>query len=130
MADSMIFVLVTYAVMLAAFFWAKHRALHIGVMGTIMLIDLAFPVWLVFNRDWYKRLIEQEEILSFMIWMHFMLVLALYALYVMQIMAGRRLLKGEGEVRSDHRTQGIGVLIVRGVVILSAFMLIDPADQG
>ncbi len=130
MADSMIFVLATYAAMIGAYFLARRRIIHIGVMASVMVIDLAFPVWLVFNRDWYKRLIEQEEILSFMIWMHFMLVLALYALYVMQIMAGRRLLRGDHEARADHRTQGIGVLVVRGLVIASAFMLIDPSEQG
>ncbi len=130
MADSMIFVLATYAAMIGAYFLARQRIIHIGVMASVMVIDLAFPVWLVFNRDWYKRLIEQEEILSFMIWMHFMLVLALYALYVMQIMAGRRLLRGDNEARADHRTQGIGVLVVRGLVIASAFMLIDPSEQG
>jgi len=130
MAESMLFVLATYALMLAAFYWAKHRFFHIGVMVSVMVIDLGFPIWLVFNRDWYKRLIEQEEILSFMIWMHFMLVLALYALYVMQILTARKMLKGEMAVRPDHRTQGIGVLIVRGLVIASAAMLIDPSDAA
>lgn len=130
MAESMLFVLATYALMLAAFYWAKYRFFHISVMISVMVIDLGFPVWLVFNRDWYKRLIEQEEILSFMIWMHFMLVLALYALYVMQILTARKMLKGEMEVKPDHRTQGIGVLIVRGLVIASAAMLIDPSDAA
>ncbi len=128
MADSMMFVLGTYVLMLIAFFLVKYRPLHISIMSSVMVLDFLFPIWLVFNRDWYKRLIEQEEILSFMIWMHFMLVLALYALYVMQIITAHRMLKGEMEVKPDHRSQGIAVLIVRGLVIASAAMLIDPSD--
>lgn len=129
MAESMMFVLLTYLVMLVAFKCAKTRIVHISMMASVIIIDLCFPIWLVMNRDWYKRLIEQEEILSFMIWMHFMLVLTLYALYAMQIMSARQMLKGDFSHKVDHRTQGIGVLIVRGLVIASAFMLIDPNQQ-
>jgi hypothetical protein len=126
---TLLFVIATYALMVWAFFWAKKRYFHIPVMASIMLIDLFFPVYLVLNKDWYRRLIEQEEILSFMIWMHFILVLVLYALYVLQILTARKLLKGDDSVRADHRAQGKGILIARALVILSAAMLIEPVDQ-
>lgn len=128
-SGTLIFVIGTYLLMIWAFFWAKNRYVHIPVMASIMLIDLLFPVYLVMTKDWYRRLIEQEEILSFMIWMHFILVLVLYALYFLQIVTARKLLRGDDSVRDDHRSQGKGILIARGLVILSAAMLIEPADQ-
>lgn len=130
METTLIVAIVTYLLMVAAFFQSQRRAFHIPVMAGIMLIDVLFPVYLVLNRDWYKRLIEQEEIFSFMIWMHFMLVLTLYALYVLQLLAARRLLKGDMTARKDHRSQGVGILIVRGLVVLSAALLIQPASEG
>ncbi len=126
-SGAFIFVAATYLVMLVAFRLSHWRVFHVTVMATIMLIDMLIPVYLVFTRDWYLRLIKQEEIFSFMIWMHVILVLALYALYLLQIPAGRRLLRGEEGIRPDHRAQGIGILIVRGLVILSAALLIEPA---
>lgn len=130
MAGSLLFVIGMYCLMLVAFFLPKIRWLHIPIMSANMLIDFLFPIYLVLTKDWYKRLIEQGEILSFMIWMHFILVLTLYALYILQIMTARRLLKGDMDCRAEHRSQGIGILIAKGLVILSATMLIEPPDQG
>lgn len=126
-SGAFIFVAATYLVMLVAVRLSHWRVFHVTVMTTVMLIDMLIPVYLVFTRDWYLRLITQEEIFSFMIWMHVILVLTLYSLYILQIPAGRRLLRGDDAIRPDHRSQGIGILIVRGLVILSAAMLIEPA---
>lgn len=128
-SGSLLFVVGSYAVMVWAFLWSKKRAFHMPVMMTIIVIDVFFPVYLVLTKDWYRRLIEQEEILSFMIWMHFMLVLVLYALYFLQIQSVRKMLRGDEIARAEHGNQGKGILIARGLVILSASMLIEPADQ-
>ena len=130
MAASLIFVTGMYLLMVIAFFLPKWRYFHIPVMSLNMIIDFLFPIYLIMTKDWYKRLIEDLEILSFMIWMHFILVLTLYALYILQIMTARRMLKGDMDCRAEHRSQGVGILIVKGLVILSATMLIEPPDPG
>jgi hypothetical protein len=125
----LVFAIGSYALMVWAFQWGKRRYFHIPVMVSLMLIDLAFPVYLILTKDWYQRLIEHEELLSFMVWMHFILVLVLYALYVVQILTARKLLKGDESVRPDHRSQGKGILIARALMILSAAMLIEPVTK-
>ena len=129
-SGTLIFAFATYALMVWAFLWAKNRFFHMPVMVSVMLIDIGFPVYLVMTKDWYRRLIEQEEILSFMIWMHFILVLFLYARYFMQTQSAIKLMRGDESIRAEHRNQGKGILIARGLVILSAAMLIEPVDQG
>ena len=129
MSGALLFAIASYFVMVWAFFWAKKRIFHIPVMVSAIVIDVFFPVYLVLNKDWYRRLIEQEEILSFMIWMHFILVLVLYALYFLQVQSARKLIKGDEVARAEHRNQGKGILIARGLVILSASLLIEPVDQ-
>lgn len=126
MSGALLFAIATYALMVMAFFLAKWRYFHMPVMIATILFDLLIPFYLVLTNDWYKRLIEQEEIFSFMIWMHFILVLTLYALYGLQIMTIKKMINGDVVARQEHRTQGMGVLIARGLVILSAAMLIDP----
>ncbi len=126
MSGALLFAIATYALMVMAFFLAKWRSFHMPVMVATILFDLLMPIYLVLTHDWYKRLIEQEEIFSFMIWMHFMLVLTLYALYGLQIMTVKKMINGDVVARKEHRTQGVGILIARGLVILSAAMLIDP----
>ena len=130
MAGTLIFVLATYVVMVAAFFLTRHRLVHMPLMAAIIAIDFAFPVYLMLTKDWYRRLIEEEEIFSFMIWMHFMLVLTLYALYVLQILTVRKLIKGDVTARAEHRSQGIGILVTRGLVIASSALLIEPPQQS
>ncbi len=128
-SGSLLFVIATYILMIWAFYGSKTRAFHMPVMASIIAIDVFFPVYLVLTKDWYRRLIEQEEILSFMIWMHFILVLVLYALYFLQILSVRNMLRGDENARAEHRNQGKGILIARGLVILSSSMLIEPVDQ-
>lgn len=123
---TVLFAATTFVIMLATFFLARMRRVHIPVMITIMVIDLFFPVYLYMTRDWHKKLIEHGEIFSFLMWMHFILVITLYVLYVVQIQTARRLLGGDDAVRKDHRAQGIGILITRGLVIFTGALLAEP----
>lgn len=125
-SEVLVFAAVTYLLMLAAYRWHHVRAFHIPVMVGVMTVDLLIPVYLVFTRDWYRRLIVQEEIFSFMIWMHLIMVLSLYGLYALQIQSGLRLLRGDDSLRTGHRAQAIGILLVRGLIIVSSILLIEP----
>lgn len=128
-AGTVLFAAATYLVMLVAFYHARMRRFHAPVMASIIVIDLFFPVYLYLNREWIRRLIENEEIFSFLIWMHLILVITLYTLYVFQVKLGRRLLAGDETVRSDHRAQGRGILIVRALVIFTGALLVEPPED-
>ncbi len=116
----------SHLLMVVAFFLHRMRIFHMIVMRGVVVLDLLFPFYLVMNNDWYRRLIEQQEILSFLIWMHFILALTLYGLYFLQIVSAKKMLRGDMEVRSEHRSQGVGILIARGLLVLSAALLIEP----
>ncbi len=121
-------VLLTYLLMFAAFFKPQHRKFHVSTMVFVMLFDMAIPVYLYIYRDWYTRLFLHGDISSFLVWMHFIMVLSLYILYVFQIQIGRKLLRGDTEssLRVDHRGQGKGILVVRGLALLTGALLIEP----
>jgi len=119
--------ILTYLLMLAAFFVPHMRRIHVPVMTGIMIFDVSVPFYLYLNRDWNARLIESGDILSIAVWMHFGLVITLYVIYVLQILAAKKLLKSaEDEIRPEHRGLGIAILIVRALVIFTGAMLIDP----
>ncbi len=122
--------IITYLIMLAAFYMARQRIIHISAMVGVILFDLGMPIYLYMNRDWKERLIDGGEIFSFLIWMHLGLVLTLYVLYVIQIQAGRKLLKGEQNVRDTHIAQGKGILLTRLLVILTGALLYEPEPEG
>lgn len=126
MPISVMLVIVSFVMMGVAWLLKKQHALHIVLMSCVMLFDLLFPLWLYATHDWVKRLIDQGELLSFAIWAHLFLVLTLYALYLLQILAGRRLLAGDLTARPEHRLQSRGVLIIRVFVLISGAMLIAP----
>ncbi len=116
----------TYLVMLAAFYLSRYRWLHIPLMVSVILFDLAMPFYLYLTGDWYRRLIEHEEIFSFLIWMHVGLVFTLYALYFLQIQSARKIFRGDVDGRADHYTQAKAILLVRGLVLLTAALLVEP----
>lgn len=122
-----------YLVMLIGYWQARRRALHIPIMVSLILFDLAMPVYLFLNRDWYQRLIEHGDIATFGPWVHFMPVMALYVLYAVQVYTAVKLLKNrhDSEARGDHRMQAKGILWVRGAVLLTgALMIVPEADES
>lgn len=116
----------SYLLMLAAYFLPRQRWFHIPSMLAVIVFDVSLPVYLYLHRDWWHRLIEQQEIFSPLIWMHFTLFIAMYALDGAQIHTARRMLKGDEAAREDHRTQARALLIVRGLVIVSGAILANP----
>ncbi len=116
----------TYLLMLAAYFLPRHRLFHVPVMIAIMGFDVALPIYLYLHRNWWHRLIEQQDIFSSLVWMHFILFIAMYALDAAQIHTARKILNGDLSAREDHHTQGKTLLIVRGLVILSGAILSSP----
>jgi len=124
---SVILVLISFLVMLAAYFLRRKHRWHITLMSCLMLFDVSFPVWLYMTHDWKKRLIDDGELFSFLVWTHLFLILTLYSLYVLQGLAGRQLLQGREEARESHRVQSRGLFIVRVFVFLTGALLIAPS---
>lgn len=125
-AATILVALATYVLMILAFYLAHYRRMHVTVMAAIMVFDVLMPFYLYLNRNWYHRLIEREEIFSFLLWMHLGLVITLYVLYVLQVQAGRKILNGNDATRPEHRGQAKAILFVRGLVLATAALLIDP----
>lgn len=118
----------TYLLMVVAFLRPASRRFHIATMSFIIVYDALMPIYLFLNRDFHKRLIEHHDILTFGVWMHVVGALVLYVLYAFQVIAARRILRDPNDAvaRREHRQQGLGILGMRGYVILSGAMLYDP----
>lgn len=126
MKMSVALVLASFVVMaLACYFRRRHRW-HVALMAGVMLFDVLFPVWLYLTHDWKRRLIDNGELFSFLVWTHLFLILTLYSLYVLQGMAGRQLLARNEAGREAHRVQSRGIFIIRAFVFLSGVLLIAP----
>ena len=124
-ADTVIAASITYLIMLVAFFWHRFRIFHISVMVSVMIFDLLMPFYLYANRDWKTRLIDDGDILSFLVWTHFGLLIALFVLYTIQVAAGRKLVAGDMSARNEHKNVAKGILLVRALVILSGGLLVQ-----
>src|SRR5512135_548110 len=118
--------LLTYPVMLAAYFLHRQRWLHIPVMLSIIAFDIAMPFYLYTHRNWWRRLVEQGDITSFLVWMHLGLLITMFVLDGMQIITARKIFRGDKVARTDHHTQGKALLVVRGLVILTGAILANP----
>ncbi len=136
MVTSVLLVLMSFVLLAAAWFWRKQRRFHIVAMSCLMVFDLFFPVYLYLTHDWWKRLIVDGEIFSFLLWSHFIFIMVLFALYALQVMAGRAMLRNATDsedykrTREEHRKQFIGIVIVRLLVLASGALLIVPKGVG
>ena len=55
-----------------------------------------------------------------------MMLVMMYALYVMQVKTALRMLRCDNSVRIDHRAQGKAVLLIRALVIFTGALLVEP----
>jgi len=138
MTGPIIAAVLTYLLMLVAFKWHHLRRFHMSVMIFIICFDVAMPFYLVATRDWKTRLIDNGDILSFGVWMHFGLIITLYVLYVIQIQTVLKMLRWPKQeidpetlaaAHRDHRAQGMGILLARGLVIATGAILADPVSD-
>ncbi len=127
MPQSFALVLASFVWMAAAWALRRRARLHAAMMGALIAFDFAFPVYLYLTHDWWKRLVEQQEILSFLVWAHFGLGLLLYVLEALQVRAGLRLLAGDGGGRAEHRALAKGVVLARIAVFAAGALLYEPA---
>ncbi len=133
MTTSVLLVLMSFVLLAAAWYWRKQRRFHIAAMSFLMLFDVSFPVYLYLTHDWWKRLIVDGDIFTFLIWCHLIFVMVLYALYVLQIMAGRAMLQNpvgsedHQRTREEHRKQFLGIVVARLLVLATGALLIVPA---
>jgi hypothetical protein len=116
----------SYMLMLAAYFLPKHRAFHMPVMGATIIFDVAMPFFLATHRNWWHRLIEQNDIFSFLVWMHFGLLITMYALEAAQMASALQILKGVPTARSAHHSQGRALLVARALVIMTGGIMAEP----
>jgi hypothetical protein len=118
--------LLTFLLMLAAYFLHRIRWFHMLAMASIIIFDISMPFFLYLHRNWYHRLIEQGDIVSFLVWMHFGVLVGMYVLDVMQLITARRILQGDNAARVDHHAQGKMLLFARGLVIVTGAILASP----
>lgn len=120
----------TYLLMVAGYFLPRIRPLHIAVMLAVIAFDLGMPLYLYTHRNWYHRLIEQEDITSFLVWMHLGLLVGMYVLEAMQILTARKMLRGDKAARTDHRLQAQMLLLARALVIVTGAILANPGEAA
>ena len=116
----------SYLLMLVAYFLPKHRAFHMPVMGATIIFDITMPFFLATHRNWWHRLIEQNDIFSFLVWMHFGLLITMYALEAAQMASARQILKGVPTARSAHHSQARALLVARALVIVTGGVMAEP----
>ncbi len=109
--------------MVAAFWRPRPRIWHVSVMAVCILYDIAIPFYLFSARNWPHILIDKGGIFDYLVWMHVVLDILLFTLYVMQVHAGIRLWRGGKESRLPHAQQAKVILAVRTLSIISGGML-------
>ena len=113
----------TYLLMLAAWQFHRPRIWHVTAMSLCLVYDIAVPFYLFYARHWIHLLIDKGEILDFLVWMHVGLDIMLFVVYAMQIRVGVQIWRGERGLRDVHRQQGLVILVVRLLVVLSGALL-------
>ena len=106
-----------------------QRRLHIKLMGTAMLWDLALILQIELTRSAIGK--ASESIMgnkSLILNIHVSMAIACLILYALILITGRKLLAGKNAIRTRHRRLGFTTLILRTFVFGTSFFAVT--SQG
>ncbi len=125
MQTSIVLVSASFVWLFVAILLRKQHSIHAAMMMVLLVFDLLFPVYLYATHDWYLRLVTHKELLSFAIWAHLLFVLSLYAVYVLQILSGKKMKREPAPEREAHQMQARVFVILRLFVFTSGALLME-----
>lgn len=116
---------------LVLMFWGvsqhRHRMRHVRTMSLVMLWDVILILQIELSR---QAILKASHALQnpWMLNVHVSIAVSTVLCYVAMIITGRRLLRGDNEIRTTHRWFGRTTLCLRLLTFITSFWAVVPKD--
>lgn len=115
------------ALILALMFYgasvARQRLKHVRIMGTAIIWDLLLILQIELTRsaiDKAMKIVENPMALK----IHLFFAITTVLLYGVMIFTGRKVYKGQNQLRSFHKSMGITTLVFRVMTFATSFFAV------
>ena len=112
---------------IAAGLWFRHRrSVHPKIMAAAFTADVLLLLYIEFTLQAVEKVVGVEKVaddVGIILWIHAAISITVIVLYVVMIVLGRKLLRGDESVRSVHRRLGITFCVLRSANFVTSFMV-------
>lgn len=108
-------------------FYRRRQSLHVKIMGTAIVWDILLILQIELSRS---AILKASKALAnpMALNIHVSIAVSTVVLYGFMIYTGRKMLKGQTQIRSKHRILGYSTLIMRALTFVTSFWAVVPKD--
>ncbi|EQC46042.1 hypothetical protein M900_1812 [Bacteriovorax sp. Seq25_V] len=131
MSSAVIFQIQSFLIMslmIFGIYQRTNRKLHVKVMATAIIWDIILILQIELSRSAIGKAV-QVLTNTMMLKIHLFFALGSVILYILMIITGRRLLAGDDDIRSKHKTLGWTTLVFRVLTFVTSFWAVAQKVQ-
>jgi hypothetical protein len=108
-------------------FFRRRRKLHVKIMSVAIIWDLIIILQVELSRS---AILKASKALSntLMLNIHVTIAVSSVILYGFMVYTGRRLLKGDNQIRNRHRMLGWTTYVMRILTFVTSFWAVVPKE--
>ena len=117
--------IIIYSLMIFGIMKRKNRKIHVPVMSAVLILDVLLILQIELGRSAVEKaakVIVNPIILN----VHVTFAILSVVCYVLLVITGRKLLKGEVTIRPRHRVFGWTAFALRTLTLLTSFYAVSP----
>ena len=117
--------IIIYSLMIFGIMKRKNRKIHVPVMSAVLILDVLLILQIEFGRSAVEKatkVLVNPIILN----IHVTFAVLSVVFYVLLVITGRKLLKGEQSIRPRHRLFGWTAFALRTLTLLTSFYAVVP----
>jgi hypothetical protein len=105
----------------------RNRTLHVRLMGSAMIWDVILILQIELSRSAILKA-SNAVTNAMMLNIHVSIAVTTVILYGFMVYTGRKMLKGQTEVRTKHRILGYSTILMRTLTFITSFWAVVPKE--
>ena len=117
--------IIIYTLMIFGIMKRKDRKIHVPVMSAVLILDVILILQIELGRSAVEKA-AKVVINPIILNVHVTFAVLSVVFYVLLVITGRKLLKGEQTIRPRHRLFGWTAFALRTLTLLTSFFAVVP----
>lgn len=116
---------IIYALMIFGITKRKNRKIHVPVMSAVLILDVILILQIELGRSAVEKA-SKALVNPLILNIHVSFAVLSVVFYVLLVITGRKLLKGEHTIRPRHRLFGWTAFALRTLTLITSFFAVIP----
>jgi hypothetical protein len=116
---------IIYALMIFGITKRRNRKIHVPVMSAVLILDVILILQIELGRSAVEKA-SKALVNPLILNVHVSFAVLSVVFYVLLVITGRKLLKGDNKIRPRHRLFGWSAFALRTLTLITSFFAVVP----